>query len=508
MANQAIERYFWRNGGSYVSRSEGASRFYEEQVKRSRADVVGGIDDAIQRRAPRIGILGMGVAGARFGAKIGSRGGLALVFGDKIGGQALGEISDFIHYSRRRDGGGRTVLRDLTAPGVVPVPMHVDMTPTGLQELVDRFHLKRLVLAHGGNERRNNALVYDTASGIWTSRDLIGHIHHKLDWHEDMYPAGISSRGEYPRRAIGVGGGRILQDWYALTRALQAAPAVARRAGVDVSDIDPRRLVAVLDEQGEITDKTENPMVLRRNLAEFGLRIGDLGSVTNIHRGLIAEFRWLKPSGPVISDVRQQMKTNPGVRDLIQTLQDQNHMSEDEAITEYARRAHPGFRHQNEAYVRSWADAYGVKLLPFRVVTAAERTAPATLTITVKPATDEINKTQTLRGDHLMTSMGTVPATAPAGLSVPVDIIGLANGSGDMAASTTSARHLADRLTSGMQDPNGIGYRHHYRAVREQVRNVWGEAGFDGDIVGWFFDHNGERLLDPWLRAEEESVTV
>ncbi len=444
----------------------------------------------------RIGVFGFGVAGKTAAEVTAKNGGIAIVFGERIGGQAQNSISEYIHTDTRHDGGGREVMKGLTRPGVFCVPGVVDLDR--LNEYIEQFKLDGVVIATGGAERKSNHLDY-SMPGVALSRHFIDAIHRPLDYGEPIHALHLSSRGGIPRRVMIEGGGRIVQDLVAGVRSLQAID-VFRHVGADVDSIDPRLLLKLVKRPGD-PQNMKMTQGLERNLASLGYNIDRTGTVMVAYRNTKRDMRFLDPVGPYFKEAQDRFNHNDEAvvafveRRREEARQKNSVITDAEAIQEFIRMKDEKYRDAVEAEVNKWLDPYGAKLLEKTTIVGVEERADGDLNvITETPQGERIDIV-----DCVITSIGTVPVEIPTGLTRPVRVEGIAKGRGKITDSVISTKAATESLIADIRANNGhVSPASDNEAVMNRIHRAWEQTSFDGNILKKFLNEAPPGYIHEW----------
>ncbi len=514
------------NISRFVDAPECDLRSREETIAALRAEWLRGADWTpnlpsllAQRGLLRIGTFGSGVGGA-FASKMiagiqekaPERSAMVVNFGKHYGGQARSLIHDPAHYSGREGGGTRDIIRNLSAPLVFPIPGQFDATY--IEKYVQQYGLHGVVMATGGQERRNPKVDY-AIPGVHTLRQRY------LTSFQDGFDHGVqprdqklNSRGGLPKNIVIEGLGLATQDALADFALANADDALARTGHPLAQQVNPRRLFST-PSSGFIGRVTDNQK-LRHNMEALGLGLADDAHSVLVYRGTPQASSMEKVPDVMIKLAEELATTNSWARKQVEILTKANpKLSRVDVLTKFVR-AHVGdFKRKATQSLDDLLTGYRSSILMNHEVIGVHQRADDLLDVGVRNVVT--GQERTLKGrDTVVTSLGTMPTKLPD-VSVPVVQIGLETGSGSMQATIKMASATIPGFMEAVvkkATKNGLPTVEDNESFVYLVRAQQKEAGFDGDLLAKVVREAPPKFIKNWQRkgkslslAESESKT-
>ncbi|MBP9813724.1 hypothetical protein KBC80_00890 [Candidatus Woesebacteria bacterium] len=498
----------------FVDAPECDLRSREETITALRAEWLKGADWTpnlpsllAQRGLLRIGTFGSGVGGAfaskmiaGIQEKVPERSAMVVNFGKHYGGQARSLIHDPAHFSGREGGGTRDIVRNLSAPLVFPIPGPFDAV--GIEKYVQQYGLHGVVMATGGQERRNPKLDYDTIPGVHTLRQRY------LTSFQDGFDHGVqprdqklNSRGGLPKNIVIEGLGLATQDALADFALANADDALAKTGHPLAQHVNPRRLFSTPKSgfTGRVTDNQK----LRLNMESLGLGLAEDAHSVLVYRGTPQASSMEKVPDSMIKLAEDLAKNNSWARKQVEVLTKVNpKMSRVDILAKFVRTHVGDFKQRAAQSLDDLLTGYGSNILTNHEVIGVHQRADDLLDVEVRNVVT--GQERTLKGrDTVVTSIGTMPTKLPD-VSVPVVQIGLETGSGSMQATIK----MASGTIPGFMDEvvqrateNGLPTVEDNASFVHLVRAQQKEAEFDGDLLAKVVREAPPEFIKNWQRT-------
>lgn len=497
----------------FVDAPECDLRSREETITALRAEWLKGADWTpnlpsllAQRGLLRIGTFGSGVGGA-FASKMiagiqekaPERSAMVVNFGKHYGGQARSLIHDPAHFSGREGGGTRDIVRNLSAPLVFPIPGPFDAV--GIEKYVQQYGLHGVVMATGGQERRNPKVDY-AIPGVHTLRKRY------LTSFQDGFDNGVkprdqklNSRGGLPKNIVIEGLGLATQDALADFALANADDALAKTGHPLAQHVNPRRLFSTPKSgfTGRVTDNQK----LRLNMQSLGLGLAEDAHSVLVYRSTPQASSMEKVPDAMIKLAEDLAINNPWAKKQIETLTSANpKLSRLDILTKFVR-AHVGdFKQKATDSLDDLLTGYRAGILTNHEVIGVHQRADDLLDVGVRNVVT--GQERTLKGrDTVVTSIGTVPTKLPD-VSVPAVQIGLETGSGSMQATIIMARDTVPAFMGEVvqnAQAKGMPEVEENACFVDKVRAQQKEVGFDGDLVAKVVREAPSDFIKNWQRT-------
>lgn len=429
--------------------------------------------------APFVGVIGDGVAGATAAKALVEKGYRVIVFGTSPGGEALRMIDEVAHH-KTRFGGEGIVMRGIERGGVHYIHESVDLAK--LPELVNEYGLSGLIVAAGGQERRDTNIDY-SIPGVMTLREFIGDYNGPLNAGKPVTEVDFGlpvPRSQYPNmRVAWRGAGRGVEDIAVKLRYMQAMIEAEKQG------ISPETIVrsALFDGPSHIPAHQR----MAHHFKSMGIDLHALGEAIGIHRGGIADFKWNDPRDHHLKEAILLSQRDVGARAHLRELFEQNpFLSPDRVVSLFVRRFDSEFRAAIEKEVRQWQDGYAVTLFEHGTLLGIERTERGKLLLRLTSPVGD--KTEVV--DMFVDSLGSegiklpfAQIVRPDGLVVPIELAGMSfDGRGAVGPSVKHAEKQADVLDVRMKKAGA-----HERQTKDGFRRTVlrledhdNQSGFDG----------------------------